>query len=150
MNFHFVQNSNSLTPNAYNPKILEGNWYEDRCTEAYDKSKKKEILLPSANSWQYDTTYNDLGQTHKNFSINRFSQSSDNYINFQGKDYKMYVTTYKHSMDPQYKETFRKPTNTKDFFKGKDKELEEYRKTWTKREQIFETTYSADILDKTK
>ena len=65
-------------------------------------------------------------------------------------DYNMFVTTNKHAMDPRYRETFRHPLDMKDYYKNKDQELEDYRKNWNKKEQLFETTYGHDILSKTK
>jgi hypothetical protein len=61
----------------------------------------------------------------------------------------MFVTTNKHAYDPKYKESFRQPINTRDYYKNRKEELEDYRKTWTKKEQTFNTTYKNDILVKT-
>lgn len=145
-----LQNAN-IIPKSYTSDTLQGNWYEDRCTSDYDKKKKKNYLLPNPNAWQYDRTYQEIGQSWKDFpkTKERFSESNDNCINFQEKDYNMYITTTKHSLDPKYKETFRQPIKNKDYFKNKVGELQDYRKTWTKRNQSFDTTYKTDILTKT-
>ena len=85
---------NNTIPKTYSNETLEGNWYEDRCVSKYDEEKKKEFKLRNPNAWQYDTTYSSIGMNNRNNQyLNKFSQSNDNYINFQNKDYNMYVTT---------------------------------------------------------
>jgi len=54
----------------------------------------------------------------------------------------MYLSTTNINYNPVYRETVRQPIKTADFFKGKPRELENYRNTWTKRSHIFETTYA--------
>lgn len=151
MNFYFTAQNEGNAPASYQPDVLEGNWYEDRCTNAFDDKKKSDYMLPNPNAWQYNTTYSEMGEKYKDFpSIKQhFAQSNDNYINFQGKNNKMYVTTYKHSFDDRYSLTFRQPIDMKDYFKNRKNELDEYRNTWTKKEQCFDTTYKSDILSKT-
>jgi hypothetical protein len=150
MNFP-VQNPNSVIPKAYNSDVLEGNWYEERCISDYDKIKKKDYMLPNANSWQYDKTYDELGVNWKDFpkTVQRFSDSNDNYINFQGKSNNMYITTNKNAFDDKYRESFRQPIKVTDYYKGKRSELKNYQDTWTKRDHSFATTYKSDILTKT-
>jgi hypothetical protein len=141
---------NNTIPKTFSNETLEGNWYEDRCVSKYDEDKKREFKLRNPNAWQYDTTYSEIGLPNKNKQhLNKFSQSNDNYINFQNKDYNMYVTTYKHSLDDKYKETFRPEKRSSDYFKKNPNELDAYRQNWTKREQNFETTYKSDILKRT-
>lgn len=142
-----LMGNGSIIPKAYNYNTLEGNWYEDRCVSEYDKEKKKGFALSNPNSWQYETTYSKIGQANKEYPTvkERFSISNDNYINFQGKQNNMHLTTYKHAYDPKYRETFRQPIKVTDFFKGKVAELGEHRKTWTKRPQLFETSYKSEI-----
>ena len=53
-------------------------------------------------------------------------------------------------MDPRYRETFRQPLDMKDYYKNRPEELKEYREKWTKKEQLFDTTYKHDILSKVK
>ncbi len=151
MNFYQIVNPNTASTQTYSRHTLQGNWYEDRCVSDFDKSKKRDYLLTNPNSWQYNRTQEELGQNWKDFkkTNERFSESSDNYINFQDKNHKMYVTTTRHAYDPVYKGTFREQPNTKDFFKGKPEELQEYRQSWSKRVHSFETTYKADVLAKT-
>ena len=131
---------------------LEGNWFEDRCTSEYDNKKKKDYMLPNPNQWQYDTTYNELGQNWKKFppTQKHFQNANDNFLNFNNMDYNMFVSTNKHAMDSRYRETFRTPLDMRDYYKNKAADLEEYRKKWTKKEQLFETTYNHDILSKIK
>ena len=62
MNFYFTAQNEGNVAKTYDEDVLEGNWYEDRCTSAYDEKKKRDYLLPNPNAWQYETTYNDLGQ----------------------------------------------------------------------------------------
>ncbi len=126
MNFLFP-NSRKNQLNIYSCDVLEGNWYQDRCVTDYDKRKKKEILLPSPNSWQYETNYNQIGQNYKTIPKlkERFSECQDDVINNGEKDYKMYITTTKHSLDPKYKETFMQKASSKDYFKAKPEELNE-------------------------
>ena len=109
-------------------------------------------MLPNPNQWLYDTTYNELGQNWKNFPSTKkhFQIANDNFLNFNNMDYNMFISTNKHAMDPRYRETFRQPLDMKDYYKNKENELEEYRKKWTKKEQLFETTYGHDILSKTE
>lgn len=97
MNFN-IPNPNSVLPKSYNCDVLEGNWYEDRCVSDYDKNKKKSYSLVNPNSWQYDSTYNEIGYNLKNFqkTKERFSESNDNCINFQNKNNNMYITTNKY------------------------------------------------------
>lgn len=150
-NFHHL-NSKNPQIRTFNCDALEANWYEDRCISDYDKRKKKNYLMPSSYSWQFDTTYNSMsGKTRKEFpSIKEnFLQSSDNYINYQSKDYNMYITTTKHAYDSRYKESFRQPIKQTDYFKNKPDELEAYRTTWTKRTHLMDSTYKADVLSKT-
>ena len=61
----------------------------------------------------------------------------------------MYVTTNKNAFDDRYRMTCRQPINMRDYFKNRKEELEKYKQTWTKKPQLFETTYSSDILSKT-
>ena len=107
-------------------------------------------MLPNPNQWQYETTYNDLGQNWKNFppTQKHFQKANDNFLNFNDMDYNMFITTNKHAMDPRYRETFRQPLDMKDYYKNRPEELKEYREKWTKKEQLFDTTYKHDILSK--
>jgi hypothetical protein len=150
MNFNFP-GQNPLIPRSYMCDTLEGNWYEDRCISDYDKRKKKNYQLPNPNAWQYEKTYGELGTAYKDFpkTKERFSESNDNCINFGEKDNNMYITTTRHMLDPNYKETFRPKARNKDYFHNKQEELQEYRNTWTKRTHNFETTYKNDVLTKT-
>jgi hypothetical protein len=152
MNYYFTARNEGNVPASYIPDVLEGNWYEDRCISEYDLKKKKDYMLPNPNAWLYDTTYNELGQKWKEFPSTKehFAIANDNYINFQGKNNSMYVTTNKHAFDERYRHTFRTPLNMHDYFKGKPEELEKYKQTWTNKPQLFETTYSHDILSKVK
>ena len=151
MNFYFQSQDKQNEEQAYIPEVLEGNWFEDRCTSTYDNNKKRDYMLPNPNKWQFDTTYNELGMNWKDFPSTQghFQNANDNFLNFQKMDHNMYITTNKHAMDPRYRETFRKPLNFHDYYKGKKNELDDYRKTWTKKEQLFNTTYKNDILNKT-
>ena len=150
MNFYFTAQNEGNVAKTYDEDVLEGNWYEDRCTSAYDEKKKRDYLLPNPNAWQYETTYNDLGQNMKDYPTikKHFQIANDNFISFQGMDYNMHITTNKHAMDPRYRETFRQPVNTRDYYKNKKDDLDKYRMTWTKKGQLFDTTYSHDILNK--
>lgn len=152
MNYYFTARNEGNIPASYIPDVLEGNWYEDRCVSEYDQKKKKDYMLPNPNAWLYDTTYSELGQQWKNFPSTKqhFAIANDNYINFQGKNNSMYVTTNKHAFDERYRHTFRTPLNMRDYFKGKPEELARYRQSWTNKAQLFETTYAHDILSKTK
>jgi hypothetical protein len=143
--------SSNPQPRAYKCDTLEGNWYEDRCISDFDKRKKKNYLLPNPNSWLYDKTYDDIGKNYKNLQKikERFSEASDNIVNFQEKDYNMYITSTKHALDPKYKETLRPKNKDRNYFKNKEGELDELRNKWTKRNHNFETTYKNDILAKT-
>jgi hypothetical protein len=152
MNIFNLQNSKKSQIRTFSCDALEANWYEDRCLSNFDKRKKKNYLMPSSYSWQFETTYNEMSdKSRKEFpSIKeKFVQSSNNYINYQSKDYNMYVTTTNHAYDPRYKESFRQPIKQTDYYKNRQHELEEYRKTWTKRSHLIDSTYKADILAKT-
>ena len=148
MNFYFNSKNENNTEKAYDEDVLEGNWYEDRCTSTYDNKKKRDYMLPNPNQWQYETTYNDLGQNYKNFEPTQkhFQKANDNFLNFLDMDYNMHITTNKAAMDPRYREGFRQPLDMKDYYKNRPEELDEYRKKWTKKEQLFDTTYRHDIL----
>ena len=150
MNFYFNAKNEGNQEKAYNEDVLHGNWYEDRCTSEYDNKKKKDYMLPNPNQWQYETTYNDLGQNWKNFppTQKHFQNANDNFLNFNNMDYNMFISTNKHAMDPRYRETFRTPLDMKDYYKNRPEELKEYREKWTKKEQLFDTTYKNDILSK--
>ena len=150
MNFYFNSKNESNREKEYNPDVLEGNWYEERCTSNYDNKKKKDYMLANPNKWQYETTYNDLGQNWKTYpSIQKhFQIANDNFLNFSGANYNLFITTNKHAMDDRYKLTFRQPLYMKNYFKNKVDELEKYRKNWTKREHLLDTTYRHDILTK--
>ena len=143
--------ANNLNPRTYYCETLEGNWYEDRCISDFDKKKKKNYLLPNPNAWQYEKTYNEIGTNWKSFpkTNERFAEASDNCVNFQEKDNNMYITTTKNAYNPRYRDSFRPANKSSDYYKNKTEELQEYRKTLTKREQSFETTYKNDILTKT-
>lgn len=152
MNYLGLTNPKNKQIRTYNCDNLESNWFEDRCISDFDKRKKKDFLLPSSYSWQFDTTYNEMSdKSRKEFpSIKeKFLKSSDNLINYQDKDYNMYITTTKHAYDERYKESFRQPINQRDYFKNKKEELEAYRNNWTKRSHLFDSTYKTDILAKT-
>jgi len=151
-NFIPLKNSKSAQTRTYNNDTLESNWYEDRCISDYDKRKKKNYLLPSSFSWQFETTYNEMSDpSRKEFpSIKeKFVQSSDNYINYQTRYYNMYITSTKHAYDPRYKESFRQPIKQSDYFNNRKDELEAYRNTWTKRSHLMDSTYKMDVLAKT-
>ena len=49
--------------NAYTPKTLNGNWYEDRFTSAYDKlaNETSNTYLPNQSSNRYTRTSTDIG-----------------------------------------------------------------------------------------
>ena len=49
----------------------------------------------------------------------------------------MHITTNKHAMDPRYRETFRQPVNTRDYYKNKKDDLDKYRMTWTKKDNFL-------------
>ena len=125
MNFYFTAQNEGNVAKTYDEDVLEGNWYEDRCTSAYDEKKKRDYLLPNPNAWQYETTYNDLGQNMKDYPTikKHFQIANDDFISFQGMDYNMHITTNKHAMDPRYRETFRQPVNTRDYYKNKKGEI---------------------------
>lgn len=93
MNF----NPKQTIPQSYSRDVLEGNWYEDRCVSDYDIQKGKLYKLKSPNDWQYERTYDELGKGYTNNETlkDKFSQSSDDYINFQPKNNNHYVTTYR-------------------------------------------------------
>ena len=152
MNYYFNSKNEGNQEKAYDEDVLEGNWYEDRCTSEYDNKKKKDYMLPNPNQWQYDTTYNELGQKWKDFPPTKkhFQNANDNFLNFNNMDYNMFVSTNKHAMDPRYRETFRTPLDMKDYYKNKEKDLEEYRNKWTKKEQLFENNNSDNSLLKSK
>ena len=40
MNFYFTAQNEGNVAKTYDEDVLEGNWYEDRCTSAYDEKKK--------------------------------------------------------------------------------------------------------------
>ena len=61
------KNSNNLNPKEYNCKILEGNWYEERCTTTFDKTIRRNFALENPNNWQYERTYQEIGVENKNF-----------------------------------------------------------------------------------
>jgi len=54
-------------------------------------------MLPNPYSWMFEKTYDELGINNKDNKTIRekFSQSSDNYINFLEKDNNMFVSTMK-------------------------------------------------------
>jgi hypothetical protein len=89
--------TNNPIQRTYNSNTLEGNWFEDRCRPKYDEDKKRNLLLKSANAWQYDTTYNELNKKYSNFqkTQTKFNECNENYINFQPKNNSMYITTNK-------------------------------------------------------
>lgn len=151
INYYFSAQNNENKEQAYIPDVLEGNWYEDRQTWAYENKKKRDFMLQNPNQWMFDTTYNELGQNWKDFQadLTYRKNNNDNFLNFQSKDPNMFITTNKHAMDPKYRHTFRTPLDFHDYYKGKDKELNEYRQSWTKKPQLFNTTYNHDILTKT-
>ena len=130
MNYYFNAKSEGNKEKAYIEDVLEGNWFEDRCTSYYDNKKKRDYMLPNPNQWLYDTTYNELGQNWHDFPPTKkhFQNANDNFLNFNNMDYNMFISTNKHAMDPRYRETFRQPLDMKDYYKNKENELEEYRK----------------------
>ena len=146
----YSSTSQSVIPKSYSCRTFEGNWYEDRCTSDYDRKYKKNYSLKGANAWQYQTTTSKIGEQFKTNPklVSKFSQSSDNYINFQTKKNDMYATVYKKSYNEKYLGENVKP-NTKDYYLNKQEELTKYREKWTKRAHQFETTYKEDLLTKT-
>jgi hypothetical protein len=94
MYYQIIQAS-QIIPKSYNSDTLEGNWYEDRCASNFDSTRRKDLKLRSPNAWQYETTYAGVGTHNKNTESlkTRFINANDNYINFQNKDYNMYITT---------------------------------------------------------
>jgi hypothetical protein len=94
MYYQIIQAS-QIVPKSYTCDALEGNWYEDRCASSFDMERKKDLKLKSPNAWQYETTTSGVGNFNKNYEPlkKRFIPASDNYINFQKKDYNMYITT---------------------------------------------------------
>ena len=149
MNFNNM-NPNAIT-NTFSSKTLENNWYEERCVSHYDKNNNKKLMLENPNTWMYERTTMELGTKAQNFPkvLEKFSESNDNYINFQEKSNQMFISNYKSNFDEKYTTEFKPKSNVKDFFAGKNEELGQHRNTWTKRNHLFETTYKADILTKT-
>lgn len=145
----FSQYSQSIIPKSYNCKTLEGNWYQDRCVSNFNKENKANYSLPNSNAWQYSTTYNQIGSYTKNHPSlkEKFALSKDEYINYQPKSNNMYVSVYKHSYDPYYKETFKENHSKPGYYDNKEDKLKTYRSEWTKRDQSFDTTYKKDILN---
>lgn len=141
-------NSQSVIPKTYNCITLEGNWYEDRSTNKYNYEHKKNFSLKNPNEWRYKTTSDNIGEFNKNYPsiTNKFLQSNDNYINFQKKKQEMFVSTYKHSYNSQYSDTFREIKPSKDYYLNKKDELKNYRNLWTKRDHLFDTTYKDDMI----
>ena len=45
MNFYFNGKNEEKKEKAYDEDVLEGNWFEDRCTSEYDNKKKKDYML---------------------------------------------------------------------------------------------------------
>ena len=139
-----LTNTQSSIPKAYNCRTLEGNWYEDRCTSNFDEKHKKNYSLKNPNEWLFQTTSNTVGGfcNHYGSLQNKFSQSNDNYINFQKKKHDMFVSVYKKSYDDKYLTI----NQSKNYYTNKLSDLETYRQNWTKREHLFETTYKSDLL----
>ena len=102
------QSTQSIIPKSYNCKTMEGNWYEDRCTSNFNYNNKKDYMINNPNEWQFDTTSKEYGSWNKEYPSlkNKFSQSSDNYINFQSSRHLYTYTTYKQSYDAKFSETF--------------------------------------------
>ena len=145
----YSQYSQTVIPKSYGCKTLEGNWYEDRCTSKFDHdNNKKKYSLQNQYDWQYDTTNKDIGKHHSNYStINKnFGICNDNYINFQEKKHSMYISTSRNSYDEKYKDSFYNIKPFPNYYKGKEEELNDYRKTWTKRDHLYDTTYKDDLL----
>ncbi len=146
----YNQINHSIIPKSYNCNTLEGNWYEDRCVSNFDKDKKKNYSLKSPFSWQYETTYNQVGSTSKDYPSvkERFAVANDNYINFQNKSNDMFVSVYKNSYNPNYREGLTYIPSHKGYFDNdkNQEELSKYRETWTKRDHSFRTTYNDDLL----
>lgn len=61
----------------------------------------------------------------------------------------MFISNYKSNFDEKYKKEFKSTSKVKDYFGGKTEELSKYREAWTKRSHLFDTTYKADIIEKT-
>lgn len=143
-----MNTQSSILPKSYNCSTLEGNWYEDRCTSNFDSEKKKNFSLKSPNSWQYNSTYDQIGNFNKQYpSINeKFANASDNYINFQNKDNEMYVSMYKKSYHPSHRDDLTFIKHNKGYYENKQNELESYRNNWTKKNHSFRTTYKDDLL----
>lgn len=138
----------SIIPKAYNCQTLEGNWYEDRSTSQFNYQKKKNYQLRNPNEWQYQTSNDNFGSFNKEYPSlqNKFLQSNDNYINFQKPKQEMYISTYKHSYDAKYAPSFKVEKKSTDYYLNKKEELQSYRETWTKKNQLFDTTYNDDLL----
>lgn len=71
--------------NSFNPKTLNANWYEERCTEDFEKfnfTTNAYLKNPSHNKYipmSKSIGNNDVYQKQK------FCDSSENWLNFQAK-----------------------------------------------------------------
>lgn len=142
------QNNQNAIAKTFSCKTLEGNWYEDRSTSGFNDKNTKSYSLKNPNEWQYNTTYNTIGDFNKNYPslTNQFTQSNDNYINFQSKKKDMYASSYKYYYDKNYRDTFKDVKLQKSYYADKNDELKDYISNWTKRDQLFHTTYKEDLL----
>lgn len=145
--FSQQQSQNSIAK-TFGCKTLEGNWYEDRSTSNYNEKNTKSYSLKNPNEWQYNTTYSTIGDFNKQNPslIKQFTQSNDNYINFQTKKKDMYASSYKYYYDKNYRDTFKDVKLQKSYFADKNDELNSYISNWTKRDHLFNTTYKEDLL----
>ena len=94
------------------------------------KKSKKEISIEN-----FDKT--------ESIPSNKFSLTTKALTIQNPKNYKSNIESVKENGKYNIKKE-----DMKDYYKNKEKDLEEYRKTWTKKEQLFETTYKHDILSK--
>ena len=140
--------NNSVIPNSYNFKTLEGNWYEERCIPEISNINSNKYSLLNPNSWQFKTTYDsDIGSFNKNYDTikNKYYISNENYINYQDKRNDMYVSSYKNAYDSRYKKAFRDIPTKINYYDNKNEELKEYTNKWIKKPQSFKTTYNEDM-----
>ena len=136
-----------MNKKSFHPKTLEGNWFEERCTQGYDLTNKSATYMKHPLAGKFVTSSTSYGEFTKEkdpiLQDTKFFGATENWMNFQ---------TGKVESDETFRTTaqqdFTQPKDQESKFKLKDnaltkdqKALDEYKAKWTTAGHNFNRTY---------
>ena len=126
--------------NSFEPKTLEGNWFEERCTTEYDVGNKSATYMRHPSAGKFTLSSQETGCIKSSEPNEKFFTSTSNWMNFQPGVKDTFQTTSRQDFGAP--ETQDSKFSLKDNYLTKDSEkIEEYRKKWTAGGHNFNRTY---------